>query len=856
MIELRPYQKELVENIRKSWKKGNKHVIMQLSTGGGKTVIFSYIAQKSAAKGSRILVLTHRDELLSQTSGTLVDFGLSPKLINSKVKHPADGLLFVGMTGTLANRLKKEEWRKWYESIDLVIIDELHEQQFNWIFDNALTKYKFVLGVSATPKRIGNQRQLSDDYDDMVLGPDTQELINMGYLVPDRYFSSPVDLSGVHKKAGEYDTEEMYSRYNKTELYSGVIDNWKRICPNTITIVFCCNIQHSINTCKAFNEAGIKAKFLVSDVANPILEINASKADLSKYNIKKEEYENYISNFTEYSGNRKEIVAQWKRGEFTVLVNAGIATTGFDFPQIETVIMNRATMSDNLLLQCLDSQTEILTNNGWRSYFNIDKNDLVCGYDMNNGYSKYVPILNIVIRQLGDDEKMFGVKNNYVDIRVTGGHRMIIANRTKAKNKNGYSDYRFCEAKNISEDVKDSFIIPVSSKNDNKDSGLSEWDLKLVGIILSDGCIRKDGVLITQSVKNKTIPEIENIINMSGVHYTKKFAKRTHPCFANGSDLYTYYINKENKIMPNKGKKGLLGIWHLLNKEIPNYYDSLSSDDFKHILYGYYIGNGSKTKNISWDRHTYTICVSNIRMANRFQQLMVTNGIKCSLAPNEDSPSKLLHYSIEKTYKSIKVKASDSRQLWGELERKPEEIVWCVENELSTLITRRNGKVSIVGNCVGRGARIYPDKEFFYLLDFGENCSRLGYYRQQREYSLNHEVGKIGQGVPASKECPKCHALVFASSHICKYCGYVFPKSREEKIVELKEVKYSEAVKELKSIADYELYQKSKGYNKHWLFRQIYIKFGKDGLVEYGKAHNMSPKWAYMEMAKYRAQGL
>ena len=63
----------------------------------------------------------------------------------------------------------------------------------------------------------------------MVLGPDTQELINMGYLVPDRYFSSHVDLSGVHKKAGEYDTEEMYSRYNKTELYSGVIDNWKRI---------------------------------------------------------------------------------------------------------------------------------------------------------------------------------------------------------------------------------------------------------------------------------------------------------------------------------------------------------------------------------------------------------------------------------------------------------------------------------------------------------------------------------------------------------------------------------------------------------------------------------------------------
>ena len=35
-IKLRPYQKDLVNGIRASWKKGNRHVIMQLPTGGGK----------------------------------------------------------------------------------------------------------------------------------------------------------------------------------------------------------------------------------------------------------------------------------------------------------------------------------------------------------------------------------------------------------------------------------------------------------------------------------------------------------------------------------------------------------------------------------------------------------------------------------------------------------------------------------------------------------------------------------------------------------------------------------------------------------------------------------------------------
>jgi hypothetical protein len=34
------------------------------------------------------------------------------------------------------------------------------------------------------------------------------------------------------------------------------------------------------------------------------------------------------------------------------------------------------------------------------------------------------------------------------------------------------------------------------------------------------------------------------------------------------------------------------------------------------------------------------------------------------------------------------------------------EMVWCVENPIGTLITRRNGKVAILGNCVGRMVRI------------------------------------------------------------------------------------------------------------------------------------------------------
>jgi len=507
-IKLRPYQKELVNAVRGSWRKGNKHVIMQLPVGGGKTICFSYMAQKASLKGNKILILTHRQELMGQTSGALTKFHLNPKLIDAKTREIPESSCYVCMTNSLRNRLKHDRWKKWFESISLIIIDEIHMQDFNWIFDITRVKDMYVIGATATPKRSNNQVELAKQYQDIVYGPDVQEMINMGYLCTDKYFSVPIDMKGVSIKGGDYDSEQMYSRYNKSELYAGVIDNWKRICPDTITLCFCVNIQHTINTCRAFNEAGVKSKFIVSDLSKPKLKSN-SKGDLSLFNIKQQEYQNYLSNFRLYGGERKKVISEWEHGEFKVLINAGIATTGFDFPPIQTVIINRSTTSDNLLIQM-----------------------------------------------------------------------------------------------------------------------------------------------------------------------------------------------------------------------------------------------------------------------------------------------------------------------------------------------------------IGRSARISEGKEYFNILDFGDNCSRLGYFRQQREYSLYHDKSKSGGGVPPVKECPHCKALVFASSTVCKYCGYVFPQTHEQKIVQLTEIQYKEAVTKLETISDYELFAKEKGYKKAWVWRQIYIRFGMEGLKSYGKMHNMSPRWAYMMQGKYNVQGL
>lgn len=325
MIQLYPYQSQIISEIRSAWNAGRKSLIICSPTGSGKTVIFSWIAQHSRSK---VLIITHRIELLTETGGTLEKFGITPGLVMAGSKTPPDNQVVVAMTGTLKNRVKK--WAKWYDSFGLIIVDEAHQQDMDHIFPTS----KFVLGFTATPLRKGRMTPLAENYEGLIEGPDVQQLINLGYLVRDRYFGVEVDMRGVGRDSqGEYKTGEMFDRYNVSSLYSGVVDNWKRICPDSLTLVFCVNIEHTIRTAEAFQNAGVSAEYLVS---------------------------------TEPADRRGKI-ERWKRSK-GVLVNCGILTTGFNWQPIETIIINRATTSENLFLQMVGRGSRTAPG---KEYFNL-----------------------------------------------------------------------------------------------------------------------------------------------------------------------------------------------------------------------------------------------------------------------------------------------------------------------------------------------------------------------------------------------------------------------------------------------------------------------------------------------------
>lgn len=332
---LRPYQQRFISDISEAMRMF-RHVLCQAQGGFGKTICFSYVALKTAQKGNNILILSNRAELLIQTGNSLDKFGAKIQYISPKHRKVPTERIVVSMAQTLRMRYEKADWRTYLESVDLLIIDEAHYSEFSYIFESGIFKDKWVLGFTATPKRSGKQRQLGLDYECIVLGAKTQELIDLGNLVPARYFTLDApDLSKVEidPKDGDYSSRGLQIAYDTPERYDGLVKEYKSLIPNTSFVCFCANQIHAINTCIELNNSGISAKYLVSGIAKC-----------------KDGYDLFMST-KHLTGDRAELVSDFRSGKFLGLVNSGILVAGFDAPNIGAVIWNTGTMSWSRYIQ-------------------------------------------------------------------------------------------------------------------------------------------------------------------------------------------------------------------------------------------------------------------------------------------------------------------------------------------------------------------------------------------------------------------------------------------------------------------------------------------------------------------------
>ena len=320
MIDLRPYQRDAINQLRESFSKGNKRVILSLPTGAGKSVVFSEMVRLAVEKGTKVLVLTDRTELFKQTIAHLGRVGVPVEEIapdKKQIYH--DAPVYLAMIETLKRRLKKLEFLK----PELIIIDEAHKASFNQLFD--VFPDALVIGATATP--VG--AHFFEYYTGIVQNIDVPDLVNAGFLVPCKPYQMQDDFSDLKVQRGEFSPQSLGMHYNKPYLYEGVIENWKRYALNKKTVVFNVSIEHTHNVHEAFLAAGISSECITSKT-------------------KKEERERILNAFTQ--------------GAFKVLNNCGILTTGWDEPSVECIVINRATQSLPLFLQCMGRGSRLYKN--------------------------------------------------------------------------------------------------------------------------------------------------------------------------------------------------------------------------------------------------------------------------------------------------------------------------------------------------------------------------------------------------------------------------------------------------------------------------------------------------------------
>jgi superfamily II DNA or RNA helicase len=315
-MELRPYQIEVKNKVYNSLKAGNKHILLQLPTGAGKTILFTSIAKEAIEKGGKtVWVLVHRKELIDQTIQKAAKYGLQFSVIQQDYAYRPFVQYQVASVQTLVRRLDNINYPP-----DLIITDECHHSLAE-SYKKIYAKYpaSFHIGVSATPIRT-NGEGFVDIFDDIVCGPSVKKLIVDGWLVKPRIFAHPLtfDLSKVKITAGDYNEKALYEAYKDNFTYGNLVESWRSKAECKKTVVFAINVEHSKSIINAYTKENIPAEHI--DGTTP-------------------------------KSERDAIIRRFRDGTTLVLSNVGIVTEGFDLPDIEAVQLVRPTKSLGLYLQ-------------------------------------------------------------------------------------------------------------------------------------------------------------------------------------------------------------------------------------------------------------------------------------------------------------------------------------------------------------------------------------------------------------------------------------------------------------------------------------------------------------------------
>lgn len=328
-MELRWYQ-ERARTCCWEWiRKNQGNPIIVKPTGAGKTALAAALLTDASKWGKRSLLVTHVEELIQQSQGTLEKFGIDAGIYSAGL-----GAKETHAEVTLCGIQSVYQHADLFPKIDFVIVDEAHRVpgkgqggMYDQFFEGLASQNPKlrIVGLTATPYRLKNGFICGPEehfwFKEVAYEIQVNRLIKEGYLSPisSKMPICEIETKGIRQVGGDFKIEEQEIAFAiKSEEI--IEDMLRRIgfANRKATIIFCAGVDQAKQVRQSLADRGIACGLITGE----------TDSDL-----------------------RKEYVREFKNGTIKFLVNCSVLCEGFDAPNIDCVVLMRATTSPGLYYQ-------------------------------------------------------------------------------------------------------------------------------------------------------------------------------------------------------------------------------------------------------------------------------------------------------------------------------------------------------------------------------------------------------------------------------------------------------------------------------------------------------------------------
>ena len=320
MIELRDYQQEAIDNLKKMREDGKTIALLYHATGVGKTIT---AATDAKAVSGRTLFLVNALKLASQAKDTFAKVWPEATLgeYTGSQKDVSQTVIFATVQ-SISKDLEKFS----PTDFDYLIVDECHHAAAN-TYQKIFTYFhpKFILGLTATPERSDGEDML-ELFQNVAHKMDLKTAVERGVLVPIRCIrvKTNIDLTDVRINGIKYNSQDLESKLFIPERNQLIVDTYLKYVNGKKTVIFCASVDHAAEIAKLLRDSGVKAEAV-------------SGRDRVEV--------------------REKILKDYETGSTNVLCACDLLNEGWDSPHTTVLFMARPTMSKTIYLPQLGRGT-------------------------------------------------------------------------------------------------------------------------------------------------------------------------------------------------------------------------------------------------------------------------------------------------------------------------------------------------------------------------------------------------------------------------------------------------------------------------------------------------------------------